>query len=124
MKTGETITPEARRRILLETELAVLRAMCQGARDGRVWAKGISLLVNYPFLDPHHQIVFDTLRELPSDDPEKIRLVLAAWLTRKGFPDVDVDSYFQPHGLTAAAAVSMMHALLASALGDRLPPRT
>ena len=89
--------------------------MCQGAADGRVKARGVELLADYRFRDAIHQVVFDALGKLSTDAPATIRALLPERLTRQGFPEVDLDAYFQPHGLIVAAAVSLMRELLAEA---------
>jgi hypothetical protein len=100
--------PAQARRTILEGEFLVLQAMCQGGRDGRVWTEGMRLLEAYRFRDPLHQLVFDTLRELNTDEPAVIRQLLPQRLTAKGFPDVDLDPFFFPSALTTEAALSMM----------------
>jgi hypothetical protein len=63
------------------------------------------------FYDPLHQIIFETLIEIGQAAPEGVRELLAARLTRKGFPDVDLDPFFKPHGLTADSAMALMKRL-------------
>ncbi len=63
------------------------------------------------FRGPLHQIVFEALGEIGPAAPALVRELLAARLTRKGFPDVDLDPFFEPHGLTADAAMALMKRL-------------
>lgn len=95
----------------LDAELSVLQAMCQGTPERRVWADGIRLLAGYAFRDPLHQIVFEALRELATDDPAAIRGLLAQRVTVKGFPDVDLAPLFVPHCLSASQAIALMELL-------------
>ncbi len=112
-------SPEQRRQLIVESEMYVLRAMCQGTAQGSVFGDGVNILANYPFVDHEHQLVYDTLCELNTDVPNNIRTLLPERLTRKGFPDFDLDIYFQPHNLAAEVAVSMMEGVQFSARGKR-----
>jgi hypothetical protein len=97
--------------VVAESELLILRGMCQGTSTRRVWQDGVDLLAAYRFHDNLHQVVFDTLREINTDDPRIIRGLLGARLTNKGFPDVDVETFFAPHNLRAPILVAMMHSV-------------
>jgi hypothetical protein len=97
--------------VVLESELLILRAMCVGAADRRVWQDAANLLGDYPFRDPLHLVVFDTLREINTDDPRIIRGLLGARLTNKGFPDVETSSFFAAPNLKATVLLAMMDSL-------------
>ncbi len=97
--------------VVVESELLILRALCQGAPDRRVWQDGMEILARYPFRDPLHQVVFDTLREMNTDEPRIIEGLLGARLTRKGFPDVDIAGFFVPHNLRAPILLAMMRSV-------------
>ncbi len=92
-------------------ERRVLQALCQGASGVTLLAEGARILYGCRFRDPLHQIVFEALGEMGPVDPARFRELLAARLTRKGFPDVDLDPFFEPHGLTADAAMALMKRL-------------
>jgi hypothetical protein len=96
---------------LIEAELDVLRAMTQGTPERAVRAEGIKILADYPFLVAVHQLIFDTLREIPADSPQVIREQLPTRLNNKGFPDLDLETVFQPHNLTARQAIALMREL-------------
>lgn len=75
-------------------ELRVLRSLCDEALPlvERRQTAG-SLHPNF-FTDPEHQIVFESIRSLLPSGPlseERLRL----HLTKRGFPDTDVASYFE-----------------------------
>jgi hypothetical protein len=99
------------RMIVVESELLVLRGMCQGAPDGRVWQQALTLLAGYRFHDNLHQVVFSALRELNTDEPRILHELLGPHLTRCGFPDVDVEMFFVPHNLTCGVLLAMMRSL-------------
>ncbi len=105
------VNPREAYMVVVESELLILRAMCQGAPDRRVWQDGLEILARYPFRDPLHQVVFDTLREMNTDEPRIIEGLLGAWLTRKGFPDVDVEGFFVPHKLRGPVLLAMMRSV-------------
>jgi len=109
---------------ILSTELAVLRAMCTGTREGTVWDKGMLLLGSYPFRDTLHQLIFEVLQEINTDFPEVIRKQLPTRLTKKGFPSVPHENFLAPHGLSAADAVERMRQLRLWAAGEERPDAT
>lgn len=105
----------------LEVERSVLCAMCVGALERTVWREGVDLLADYRFADNAHQLIFDTLREIQTDDPLIIRELLPARLNNKGFPDLDVEIYFQPHSFTADQTIARMRALCAATADEKRP---
>ena len=102
----------------IEAELCILRAMCQGTPERTAWDEGMLILSSYPFRDSIHQLVFDILREISSRSPRVIREELPRRVVNKGFPDLDLDTYFQPHNLNASQVISLMHAVRAAACGE------
>ena len=102
---------------ITEAERDALRAICQGTPERSVWADAVAILADYRFEDETHQLIFDTLREIRTGDPRTIREQLAARLNNKGFPDLDLDVFFQPHGLSAEQATSLMRALRTTGSG-------
>ncbi len=92
-------------------ERRVLQALCQGVGGVTLLAEGARILHGYRFRDPLHQILFEALGEIGPAAPALVRELLAARLIRKGFPDVDLDPFFEPHGLTADAAMALMKRL-------------
>ncbi len=100
-------------------ERTVLRAMCVGALGRTVWREGVDLLANYRFADNVHQLIFDAMREIQTDDPRIIRELLPARLNNKGFPDLDLETYFQPHNFPADPTIALMRALCASSAGEK-----
>lgn len=105
--------PEPNKQVL-DAERNVLRVLCQGVPEGSLLDAARQLLRRYPFRDPLHQIVFEALIEIPTMAAELTREQLTARLTNKGFPDVDLAPYFQPHGLRFDQARTLMEALAKS----------
>jgi hypothetical protein len=81
-------------------ELLVLRLLCQLAPTHPLRPVALRVTVQHNWQDPSRQVIFEALADIPSDNPKVIRGLLPAHLTRKGFPDVNVEMYFLPHGLT------------------------
>ena len=102
-----------------EAERTVLRAMCVGALGRTVWREGVALLADYRFADNVHQLIFDTVREIHTGDPLILRQLLPARLNNKGFPDLDLDTYFQPHIFTAGQTIALIRALCAGSADEK-----
>ncbi len=91
-----------------EIERLVLRAMCQGTPQGSVRAEAVKLLARYAWREPIYQVMFNCLASVPSVEPEDLRRGLLTCLTRKGFPDVELGIFFEPHELTQQDAERLM----------------
>ena len=102
-----------------EAERTVLRAMCVGALGRTVWREGMDLLAVYRFADNVHQLIFDTVREIHTGDPLILRELLPARLNNKGFPDLDLDTYFQPHTFPANQTIALIRALCAGSTDEK-----
>jgi hypothetical protein len=101
---------------ILKAERNVLRAMCQGVPGCDVLRDGLEILADHSFMDSTHQLVFDTLRELRAGNPQLIRERMPARLNNKGFPDVDLETFFAPQRLRADEALALMHTIKAASL--------
>ena len=87
-----------------QAELLVLRAMCQGTPQGSVRAEAARALSRYAWREPVHQAMFSCLGIIAAVEPDDLRHTLLACLTRKGFPDVDLKTFFEPHAMTLGEA--------------------
>jgi len=88
------------KRPIPDLELIVLRGALQlGPREPGC-ARTLELLAGYGWRDHDHQVLYEVLCDLGSSFPQPLREWLAAAITRKGFPDFDLDSYFVPIDLT------------------------
>jgi hypothetical protein len=83
-----------------EMELIVLRGVMQLAPRDPQCVGALVLLARYAWRDHDHQIVFEALRDLGGRYPQPLQEWLAAAITRKGFPDLDLNPYFVPTELT------------------------
>lgn len=79
----------------LRDELRILRTLC----DETVPREQRTQLLNSchidSFVEPEHQIVFESIRMLFPLGPITPAQLLVH-LTRRGFPDTEVEKYFQP----------------------------
>ena len=99
---------------VVAAERAVLQALCQGTESGLVGDDGLRLLVAYRFRDTTHQVVFDVLRQIPSGNPEAIRRHLQQRLVLAGFPDLDPQEFFVPHGMDHQQVLQLIRRLAES----------
>ena len=79
----------------LEIERQLLAALCSPALDQPTRAGIISALRAYTFATADHGVIFQALAKMPRAAIEHIREILAARLTRLGFPDIDVNPIFE-----------------------------
>jgi hypothetical protein len=77
------------------TELEALRALCDEAvpRDERL--RRMESLSLQTFIEPEHQVVYESIRALLPRGPISAAQ-LRVHLNNRGFPDTDVQKYFQP----------------------------
>jgi hypothetical protein len=94
-----------------EIELLVLRALCQGTLQGSLRPEAAKLLSGYAWREPVHQAMFNCLTTLAAHDPDDLRHNLFSCLTRKGFPDIDLEVFFEPHSLTRQEASTLIRIL-------------
>jgi hypothetical protein len=51
-------------------------------------------LGEHAFGDPEHELIFRALARIPNGDAEFVRAALGLRLTRAGFPDFDLEPFF------------------------------
>ncbi|MGH9402645.1 MAG: hypothetical protein ACRD2P_11120 [Terriglobia bacterium] len=94
-------------------ERQVLAALCQGFSDGPLDDSVKQSLTQYRWREPDHQAIFNALAKFPSGQPAILAAELPARLTRLGFPDIDCEDLYQPHGLNRNDAAELIRELLA-----------
>ena len=92
-------------------ERLALKALCQGTPQGSIREAARRILAHYRWLEPLHQVVYQVVLAMPFDSAELIRQQLPARLTRAGFPDVEVEDFFEPHSLAKEVAEELMRSL-------------
>jgi hypothetical protein len=97
----------------LDLEKLVLRLFCTGTLQGAARDALVPPLRGYAWRSSLHQAIFDAVLATPSSDPELLRQLLPAKLTRMGFPDVEWDELFSPPALARDEAVARVRQMLA-----------
>jgi hypothetical protein len=78
----------------LAEELLVLRRLCDETVDREERVQLMDSVCRDFFVAPEHAIIFESIRSLlPLGPLSEARL--RVHLTRRGFPDTDVEKYFQ-----------------------------
>lgn len=98
---------------VLQLEKLVLRLLCVGTAQGPVADALSPLLRDYEWESTLHRAIFNAIAAAPSDDPEILRQLLPAKLTRMGFPDVEWDEIFSPPSLTRVEAIALVRQMIA-----------
>lgn len=97
----------------IDRERRLLQFLCQNSqnnREGSILAQD-TLLGDYTWIEPLHRVIFEAIRSSPARSPQVLQVQLPAMLTRRGYPDVDLDPFFEPHGLTQAEVERFMKEL-------------
>lgn len=97
---------------ILDAERRILSLICQAPARGTVRSELERELADYSWREREHQIVFEVLQEIPSSNPQTIRQQLPVRLTRKGFPDLNLETYFQPCDLANSQPARSIRSLL------------
>ena len=79
----------------LAAELDALRALCTETCAPDERQKLVKFLGQHEFIVLEHAVVFESLRTLARRGPIS-RVQLRVHLNNRGFPDTDVEKYFQP----------------------------
>jgi len=106
------VPPDERR--VVEAERRVLQALCQEKPEGSLLGTTKSLLAEYRWRDPAHQVIFDCVTHYPEHAALVLRDHLAGCVTRKGFPDLNWEQFFEPVYLSKAEAEALVRELRAS----------
>lgn len=98
-------------RHVVEAERRVLRALCQEKlQDFRLTTLKKSL-TGYRWHAPAHLVIFECLIRFPRGRGLLLRDYLAGCATRKGFPDLDWEDFFDPVSYSASQVESLMKEL-------------
>lgn len=89
------MTVESESQTLLETN--TLRFLCSVLIKDGTRGEICRLLDPGVFQDPLRRIVFEEIRELGSIDSRRLRELLPARVTNRGFPDFDLKFFLAPH---------------------------
>ena len=78
----------------IAAERRLLAALCQGSIAADARGEVLQRLSRHAFGDPEHELIFRALAKIPSGDAEFVRAALGLRLTRAGFPDFDLEPFF------------------------------
>lgn len=76
-------------------DIQLLRALCQTI-DVTMRLRACRLLESYAWAEGEHRVVFEVCARLTRLKVPIRRDMLAAQVTREGFPDIDLDALFAP----------------------------
>ena len=99
----------------LHAERLALRLLCVGTPQGPVKNVLAPLLRGYRWQRPLHQVIFSAIVSIPTDDPETLRQLLPAKLTRMGFPDVEWEEVLFPAMLSREEALTLARQMVGGA---------
>jgi hypothetical protein len=83
------------RKTQLAAEIRALRTLCDESIPRNLRQNLIQSLGPRAFLQPEHQVVFESIRALFALGPVS-EAQLRVHLNNRGFPDTDIEKYFQP----------------------------
>jgi hypothetical protein len=97
-----------------EVERLVLGALCTAPLSLDDRSEALRSLANYDWILPDHRVIYEALRRYRQRNSPALREHIVAEITRLGFPDIDVEPFFNPCSLTQAEIVELANALLAA----------
>lgn len=97
-----------------QTELLVLRALCQETPQGSLRESAARILAHYTWREPIHHAMVMCLASMARTRHDDLRGELIACLTRKGFPDVDLETFFEQQAPSQEDAERLMKQLVKS----------
>jgi len=83
-----------------ELQKNTLRFLCSVLIKSGTRSEICKLLDPIVFDDPLHRVVFEEIRELGSIDSRRLRELLPARVTIRGFPDFDLNDLLAPREVT------------------------
>lgn len=95
-----------------EIERLVLGALCAAPLPLEDRGEVLRSLANYNWILPDHRVIYEALRRSRQRNPAALREHVVAEITRLGFPDIDVEPFFNPCNLTKAELVALANASL------------
>ena len=95
-----------------EVERLLLGALCAGPLTPQDRSDTLLSLAGYNWIGPDHRVIYEALRRSRQPESAALREHIVAEITRLGFPDIDVESFFNPCTLTKAEVVKLANYLL------------
>jgi hypothetical protein len=95
-----------------EIERRMLGALCTDTLSLDDRSETLRILAGYSWILPDHRVIYEALRRSRQRNSAALREHIRAEITRLGFPDIDVEPFFNPCSLTKAELVGLANALL------------
>ncbi len=95
-----------------EIERLLLGALCAGRLSLEDRRDTLRSLADYNWIHPDHRVIYEALRRSRQRESAALREHIVAEITRLGFPDIEVEPFFNPCTLTKAEIVGLANALL------------
>ena len=76
----------------METDLQILRALCDESKPREERRELLNFCSHHAFLEPEHEVVYESIRAL-FPRGAITAAGLTEHLTRRGFPDTNVEKY-------------------------------
>ena len=95
-----------------EVERLLLGALCACPLSPEDRSEILRNLAEYSWVHPDHRVIYEALRRSRQRESPALREHIVAEITRLGFPDIDVEPFFNPCTLTKAEIVGLANALL------------
>jgi hypothetical protein len=80
----------------METELDILRSLCDEARPREQRLILLESYARHAFAEPEHQVVYESIRALFPHGPITTACLIVH-LTKRGFPDIEAEKYVSVH---------------------------
>jgi hypothetical protein len=97
-----------------KVERLLLGALCAGPLSSEDRSDILRSIADYNWIHPDHRVIYEALRRSRHRESPALREHIVSEITRLGFPDIEVDPFFNPCALTKAETVGLADALLAA----------
>jgi hypothetical protein len=97
-----------------EVERLLLGALCAAPLLPEDRSDILRSIADYNWIHPDHRVIYEALRRSRHRESPALREHIVAEITRLGFPDIEVEPFFNPCTLTKAEIVELANALLAA----------
>jgi hypothetical protein len=97
-----------------EIERRLLRALCMAPLSLDDRHEALRSLAHYDWILPDHRVIYEALRRSRQRNSAALREHIVAEITRLGFPDIDLEPFFNPCSLTKTEIVELANLLPAA----------
>jgi hypothetical protein len=108
---------------VVQAERLVLRALSQEKPGGPLRENAKLILRDYAWQEPLHALIFEIVLHHATAAPEALRSRLPALLTRRGFPDVAWEDFFETPGPPEEEVLRLIRQLRDAAQSPRHKPQ-